>query len=237
METEISSSNLLCIDCLNAAKLVAEPFDIDDDDVKKSTPRSTERNVKDCNIVPPYCGSSSPAKSMSRSGYLASRIVSPEKASRVQSTCSKLCSTCNEREVPEQFMEYCKRCYALSFKSNPSDDKYEKKETISATISGRCRLCTGVVSNESHQYCLKCYTAKQRDDARRIQKELLLKPPPKPARHIPYECMDCGATIHDCSWKTQCPPCFAKIRDSVRKKPKLLRSPLKIGHRRKPTYR
>ena len=239
LATEISPSNLLCIDCLNATKLVAEPFDLDDDYryINKSTPTSTERNDKDSSIVPHHCGSSSSATSISRSGYISSRIVSPEKASRMQSTSSTLCRTCNEREVPEPFMEYCKRCYALSFKSKPSDDKYEKKATTNATIPGRCRLCTGVVNNESHQYCLKCYTAKQKDDTKRIQKELLQKPPPKPTRHIPYECMDCGATIHDCSWKTQCPPCFAKIRDSVRRKPKLLRPPLRIGLRRKPKYR
>ena len=140
----------------------------------------------------------------------------------------------------EEFMKYCKCCYVMScngVKMKPSNANFEKRLKV-----GRCRLCTGAISNSSHQYCLKCYSAKQRDDAKRIQKDLYQKQFKKlhlrqPVQTVPYVCMDCGSTIHDCSWKTKCPPCFAISRTSTQRKPKLIKPPVKRQFQGKPKYR
>ena len=162
-------------------------------------------------------------------------MVSPESSKSVRLTSSKICRICNIRQVPEEFMEYCKRCYALKCKEvelNPLNGKCDTRETAMNTTTGRCRLCTGFIKDPSHQYCFKCYSAKQKDDAKRMQKELYQKQfkkqqQPPAVNRIPYVCMDCGNTIHDCSWKTKCPPCFASIRASVKGKPKLIKPPVK----------
>jgi hypothetical protein len=207
-----SFNNRLCSDCLNTVELVAVIEDLDENDADNdSLPRPTET----------FC----------------SRIVSPESSKSRQSinSKSKLCSTCNLRAVPEEFMEYCKCCYARSAKGKKAtltDAPFEKYATTKSTRAGRCRLCTGVVNNSAHQFCAKCYPAKQRDDAKRIQKELYQKQFLKqskepPVQHTPYICTDCGGTIHDCSWKTKCPPCYAKVRPSLQGKPKLIKPPFK----------
>ena len=245
-----SSNDRLCSDCLDAIKLAALMDDSDDendDDVDMPTPAGeTEADVT---IVPHDTlakpSTQHPNHTVTKSMSTASRIVSPEcqKSRQLMSGGSKLCSICNVRAVPEEYMEYCKRCYAQSSKgtkSKPLDATFDKTAATSTNQKiARCRLCTGVVSNSAHQYCLKCYTAKQRDDSRRIQGELyqnLFKKQPI-QQHIPYICMDCGGTIRDCSWKTKCPPCFEKFRVSIQGRPKLVKPLVRRPIQRKRKYR
>ena len=271
VELPLTSNNRLCNDCLNTVERLAMIIDLEDDfDDNESPARSISHNESENNITQlnflaesDTCdhlqmnyteekpetiqNSYDMTTSIYGGGSLVSRIVSPEVSKNVQSTSAsvKLCHTCNVKAVPEDFMDHCKRCYAMSFKGiklKPSDAKTEKNVTASGASAGRCRLCTGVVSNSSHQYCSKCYPAKQRDDAKRIHRELYQKqfrkqPLEPPVQHIPYICTDCGNTIHDCSWKTKCPPCYALVRASIQRKPKLVKPPIKRRFQGKPSYR
>jgi hypothetical protein len=252
-----STNNVLCTDCLEAIKMLAIPDDNNDVE-KDSTPGSLANNEIDNFIEQqhdsvPELGvfdhnetdysyhlensncSHQLAFSTFNEDLFSSRIVSPESSKSVRLISSKLCRTCNIREVPEQFMEYCKRCYALNCKGIKfisCSEKHDTRETASSLTTGRCRLCKGFVRNSSHQYCVKCYSAKQKDEAKRIEKELYRKqfkkqPQPPAVDHIPYICVDCGNTIHDCSWKTKCPPCYALTRAAVQGKPKLIKTPAK----------
>jgi hypothetical protein len=147
-------------------------------------------------------------------------IVSPETSTRAKK-CSKICRNCSERTVPEEIMDYCKRCYAI--RATEREAKLSLNTTTIATATNRCRLCTGIVHNTSHQYCLKCYLAKQRDDAKREQmnlhQKLKEKTPPKKV-HVPYVCIDCGIEHNGASWKTKCRPCYIQTRGP--KRPKLM---------------
>lgn len=244
LNAEPSSYNCLCFDCLSAVKLLATVVDLDDESVNDSSPQFTDNEADTgnnitlqnaCAATSKYdhiqsnstknqlaslSGSHDLTTSVSARISAATRIVSPELSKNAPSITqiSKLCHNCNVRAVPEEFMKYCKCCYAMSckgIKMKPSNTNFEKPLKV-----GRCRLCTGAISNSSHQYCLKCYSAKQRDDAKRIQKDLYQKQFKKlhlqqPVQTVPYVCMDCGSTIHDCSWKSKCPPCFALSRTST----------------------
>lgn len=252
-----STNSVLCSDCLDTIKLLATSADINDDE-NDTTPGSSATNENDTSIAQHHdsvpdasaydqndtdyskqfiemsnCSHDKLEFSTSSQGSLASRIVSPESCKSPHLNSSKMCRACKKREVPEEFMEYCKRCYAMNCKGiNPFNDGCDKKETASNKTTGRCRLCKGFVKDSSHQYCFKCYSAKQRDDANRIQKELYQKqirkdPEPPPVDRIPYVCVDCGNKIHDCSWKTKCPPCYALIRAAAQGKPKLIKAPVK----------
>jgi hypothetical protein len=249
----------LCNDCISAVELAAQMVDLDDTDSDSLTrdnetknsitqhgdiaaSRSTSDHIQSSHTELPHENFIDETKSIpaTGSGPIVSRIVSPVASKSRQSIkkSSTLCISCNVRTVPEEYMEYCKRCYAKSCKKTKSDASFEK--TVTAKCN-RCRLCTGVVMNASHQYCFKCYTAKQRDDAIRIQRELYQKQFKKeskqqPIQHIPYICMDCGGTIHDCSWKTKCPPCYEKVRASLQGKPKLMKPPIKRQFQQKPKY-
>jgi hypothetical protein len=265
LKVEPVSNNGLCSDCLHAVESVAVVFAIDDDDNSNNSSARSTTNEADNNIITKHNSLSVSSKhdnsqlncteqqheifydlndfttSISGGGPVASRIVSPE-SSKIQSIngSSKICLTCRVRTVPKEYMMYCNICYGLSSKGinlNASGTPFEKNAT-----TGRCRLCSGVVSNSSHQYCLKCYSAKQRDDAKRIKTELFKKqfkkqPLQPPVQHIPYICSDCGNIIHDCSWKTKCPPCFALVRASLQRKPKLIKPPVKRQFQGKPKYR
>ena len=257
---ESSLNNQVCSDCLKTTEMLALEIDLDDDYTDKdNSPRSTAANDADNSITQHDALTACSTYDLSQSNYteqkhetvydfsgvgpVASRIVSPESSKNVQSinSSTKLCCTCNIRATPKQYMEYCNICYALNSKSTilkSLDATFEMTTTAKNTSMGRCRLCTGVVSNFSHQYCLKCYTAKQKDDAKRIKRELYQKqfvkqPIQQPVQNIPYICTDCGNTIHDYCWKTKCPPCYA----SIQKKPKLIKPPIKRQFQGKPKYR
>jgi hypothetical protein len=170
--------------------------------------------------------------------------VSPETKKRAAPTGSKTCEECHEQEVPEEFMKYCKLCYAKRCRKMReqagNDAELSSARSIlpfateaTSTTTGKCRLCTGVVLDPSHEYCAKCYAAKQRDDSRRAQKQLYEAEKRKAsAPRVPFVCIDCGGAIGDDlnGWKTKCRPCYAR-----RPVPRLLHKPKQVLWIRKST--
>jgi hypothetical protein len=140
-------------------------------------------------------------------------LVSPETTrKRAASSSSKTCEDCNERTVPEEFMRYCERCFTLRCQ------KMRKQ-------AGKCRLCKGAVSDPSFEYCLKCSSAKQRDDAKLAEQRLFDATQRRAsAPVVPGVCTDCGAPTGDRS-KTKCRPCV--FRNPVQR-PRLLHTPKKV---------
>jgi hypothetical protein len=245
---ERSRNQDLCMDCVQTLEiLVTQDDDFDDDafisqslDIREaavvrhvdasslrfmsdpiSVPNST---VDGCNLssnidaVEEATGATA-MEDRVKNNTKDARLVTPESSKRSQAKCQKICRECNVQTVPENFMEYCNRCYALRCK--------DKKLNVT---TGRCRLCTGVVvTDPSHQYCSKCYPAKQRDDAKRARIESYQRhhniqstQQQKTAHRIPYVCTKCGDAVRDCL-KALCQPCYALIRRSRRNTPKLMK--------------
>ena len=154
--------------------------------------------------------------------------VSPYNKKRDASLVSKKCEDCNKQTVPEEWMQYCKRCYAKRCRKLEEEAGVSNSPTKVASPPGKCRLCTGAVSDPEYEYCLKCYLAKQRDDARRAEKQVLenAKRPKVAPLRVPFVCVTCGGAIHDCSWKTQCPSCYRSNPEP--KRPRLLRKPKRV---------
>jgi hypothetical protein len=235
--SSISSSNdSLCQDCIRAMELMVEQDcfgNSDEEDSFKLTTPAFAIAAPDARATMPFV--SPEAKKFRSPEEVAQqgKTSSPLRTTGVTRTYqTNICQDCEAWPVPEPFMKYCTRCYTKRNKvggsklNESTTSPLQNNEQSIKTASNRCRLCTGKLSVQSHEYCLKCFSAKKRDDSRRYEKQLRVsqnaksKNPPPTAQHIPYECMDCGGEIRDCSWKTKCPRCFVFNRGP--KRPKLL---------------
>ena len=124
----------------------------------------------------------------------------------------KLCSTC-DAPVKEEWMDRCKRCYALRPKCS--------EVTSASKGPGKCRLCTGATGQDWKEYCHKCYTAKQRDDAQRRRTTAPVAAAAAVANKpfVSYTCMECGGHCSEC-WMRRCRVCYEKTPDC--KRPRLV---------------
>lgn len=176
-----------------------------------NTPSDTNTCIFDVNGSPQAATTSR----LDDAGSTLSTPSNTSKKDRGGGCGEKLCATC-DAPLPEVWMDWCKRCYAVRGSS-----EITSPSKGGSSGPGKCRLCTGATGQDWKEYCLKCYKAKQRDDAQR--KRTITAPATAAAvankPFEPYTCVKCGGHCNEC-WMQRCGACYNKS-PSASKRPKL----------------